>query len=87
MEPAYFRLMFVEKKVCVLIPTYNNEQTLEKVLRDVLSFTDQVIVVNDGSTDSTPAILNKFPTIELVSYEQNKGKGFALRQGSFAGSP
>ena len=81
MEPAYFRLMFVEKKVCVLIPTYNNEQTLEKVLRDVLSFTDQVIVVNDGSTDSTPAILNKFPTIELVSYEQNKGKGFALRQG------
>jgi cellulose synthase/poly-beta-1,6-N-acetylglucosamine synthase-like glycosyltransferase len=50
MEPASFRPLFVEKKVCVLIPTYNNEQTLENVLRDVLSFTDQVIVVNDGST-------------------------------------
>jgi len=81
MEPASFRPLFVAKKVCVLIPTYNNEQTLEKVLRDVLSYTDQVIVVNDGSTDSTSAILNKFPGIDLVSYEGNKGKGYALRQG------
>lgn len=81
MEPASFRPLFVTKKVCVLIPTYNNEQTLEKVLRDVLAYTDQVIVVNDGSTDSTPAILNKFPEIEIVSYEKNKGKGYALRQG------
>jgi glycosyltransferase involved in cell wall biosynthesis len=81
MEPASFRPHFVQKKICVLIPTYNNEQTLENVLRDVLSFTDQVIVVNDGSTDSTPDILRKFATVELVSYEENKGKGYALRQG------
>src|SRR5688572_13734991 len=81
MEPAYFRPIFVQKKVCVLIPTYNNEQTLERVLRDVLSFTNQVIVVNDGSTDSTSDILKKFGDIELVSYEKNVGKGYALRQG------
>jgi glycosyltransferase involved in cell wall biosynthesis len=81
MEPASFRPIFVQKKACVLIPTYNNEQTLEKVLRDVLTFTDQVIVVNDGSTDSTKDILGKFSHIELVSYEKNKGKGYALRQG------
>ena len=81
METASFRPLFVEKKVCVLVPTYNNEQTLEKVLYDVLLYTDAVIVVNDGSTDSTPGILSKFPGIELVSYERNKGKGYALRQG------
>src|SRR5688572_21963596 len=81
MEPASFRPIFVQKKVCVLIPTYNNEQTLESVLRDVLTFTNQVIVVNDGSTDSTRDILKKFPEVELVSYEKNKGKGYALRQG------
>ncbi|HMG91722.1 MAG TPA: glycosyltransferase family 2 protein [Chryseolinea sp.] len=81
MEPASFRPLFVQKKVCVLIPTYNNEQTLEQVLRDVLSFTDQVIVVNDGSTDSTPEILKRFTGIELVSYQKNRGKGYALRQG------
>lgn len=81
MEPASFRPLFVEQKVCVLIPTYNNERTLEKVLRDVLAYTDQVIVVNDGSTDSTKTILDKFKEIELVSYDINKGKGYALRQG------
>ena len=81
MEPASFRPLFVQKKVCVLIPTYNNEQTLEKVVRDVLSCTDQVIVVNDGSTDSTTDILKKFSEIELVSYPKNRGKGYALRQG------
>ena len=41
---------------CVIIPTYNNEKTLAKVIDGVLSFTNQkdVIVVNDGATDSTP---------------------------------
>ncbi|MBA4055588.1 MAG: DUF2062 domain-containing protein, partial [Marivirga sp.] len=81
MEPAQARVLFKQQKVCVLIPTYNNEQTLEKVVRDVLGYTSQVIVINDGSTDSTPRILEKFPEIILVSYPVNKGKGFALRQG------
>jgi glycosyltransferase involved in cell wall biosynthesis len=81
MEPASFRPIFVQKKVCVLIPTYNNEQTLERVLRDVLSYTNQVIVVNDGSTDSTRDILRKFGEVELVTYEKNVGKGYALRKG------
>jgi len=80
MEPAT-RALFKEKKICVLVPTYNNELTLETVLRDVLFYTEQVIVVNDGSTDSTPEILKKFDTIDLVAYRVNKGKGFALRQG------
>lgn len=81
METAEIRALFKQKKVCVLVPTYNNEQTLEKVLVDVLAYTDQVIVVNDGSTDSTPQLLRKFRQINLVSYTYNQGKGFALRQG------
>jgi glycosyltransferase involved in cell wall biosynthesis len=81
MEPAKARQLFKQRKVCVLIPTYNNEQTLEKVVGDVLSYTGQVIVINDGSTDSTARILEKFPEVKLVSYPVNKGKGFALRLG------
>jgi glycosyltransferase involved in cell wall biosynthesis len=73
--------MFKQKKVCVLVPTYNNEQTLGKVLSSLLAFTNQIIVVNDGSTDSTLTVLQQFPQINLVSYPQNKGKGYALRTG------
>jgi len=66
---------------CVVIPTYNNEKTLEKVVQDVLAVTGDVIVVNDGSTDSTPLILEKFRNMRVVSYARNQGKGYALKKG------
>lgn len=81
MEPAEFRALCKQKKVCVLVPTYNNEKTVGQVVRDVLEYTDQVIVVNDGATDTTPQILQQFSQIDLVSYLPNRGKGYALRQG------
>jgi glycosyltransferase involved in cell wall biosynthesis len=68
-------------KCCVIIPTYNNCNTVEKVVRSVQQFADNVIVVNDGSTDTTLEILQRFNNITLVSYLKNKGKGYALRQG------
>jgi glycosyltransferase involved in cell wall biosynthesis len=52
---------FKQLQVCVIIPTYNNEGTLAAVITDVLAYTNQVIVVNDGSTDATPAIIQSFP--------------------------
>lgn len=81
MVPADFQDRFKKKNVCVLVPTYNNEQTLEKVLNSLLAYTDQIIVVNDGSTDSTPALLQKFSQVNVVAYSPNKGKGHALRTG------
>jgi len=70
-----------QKKVCVLIPTYNNERTLDTVINGVLAFTDQIVVVNDGSTDSTAQIISRYPEIKVVAYANNQGKGYALRQG------
>lgn len=72
---------FIELQACVLIPTYNNAQSLEAVLESVLEYTNQVIVVNDGSTDSTQLILKKYPFIEVLSYSPNQGKGNALKLG------
>jgi glycosyltransferase involved in cell wall biosynthesis len=72
---------FIDHKICVLIPTYNNEQTLKSVIDSVLEFTTNVLVVNDGSTDSTSQILSNYNNIKVLSYEQNQGKGFALRTG------
>jgi len=68
-------------KYCVIIPTYNNEKTLEGVISDVLRITKDIIIVNDGSTDSTSAIIDKFNNLKIISYSHNRGKGYAIRQG------
>ena len=68
-------------KICVLIPTYNNAGTLQRVLNEVLEYTSNILVINDGSTDHTADILASFPAIQVFQYKQNKGKGYALRKG------
>jgi glycosyltransferase involved in cell wall biosynthesis len=72
---------FKELKCCVIIPTYNNDRTLEQVIRGVLEFTADVIVVNDGATDQTPDILKKFDSLTVITIPKNRGKGVALRLG------
>jgi len=67
--------------ICVIIPTYNNEQTVQQVVESAQEYCADVIVVNDGSTDCTAQILSEISGITLVSYEHNRGKGYALRQG------
>ena len=71
---------FQRGRVCVMIPTFNNSRTIGKVIEDVQQFTDQIIVINDGSTDDTKEILSKY-AIDVVTHERNKGKGMALRSG------
>lgn len=72
---------FKALKACVLIPTYNNAKTLEAVIAKTLEYCEEVIVVNDGATDSTQEIISKFNDITVVVHEVNKGKGMALRNG------
>lgn len=50
-------------------------------MEGVLVYTDDVIVVNDGSTDATAEVLVLFPQLRQIHFERNKGKGHALRQG------
>lgn len=67
---------------CVIIPTYNNSGTLKQVLERTLSVCRNVIVVNDGSTDGSDEILSSFgERIQLVAYQRNRGKGYALKRG------
>jgi len=72
---------FKELNVCVIIPTYNNHKTLRRVIDSVLGFTPDVIIVNDGSTDSTPEILAGYPQLTIFTHPKNIGKGMALRNG------
>ena len=79
--PATYKSKFKALKCCVLIPSYNNERTVKKVIEDVLEYTDDLILVNDGSTDSTSSILSSISNIQILSFEKNRGKGIALREG------
>lgn len=73
---------FTALKCCVIIPTFNNEKTLRKVIEDTLQYTDQLIVINDGATDSTPNILEQFKnSFTTITHPVNSGKGIALRNG------
>ncbi len=71
-------------KGCIIVPTYNNQNTLKRVIEGVLKYSlrDDVIVVNDGSTNDTTKILEEFKgRIIVLTNEVNKGKGVSLRKG------
>ncbi len=73
------RAKFEALKACVIIPTYNNAGTIAAVIADVAAYTNHIIVVNDGSTDNTEALVKNFPFVQYISYPKNVGKGWALR--------
>ncbi len=81
MTLAEVRNAISDKKICVLVPTYNNHKTLRRVLDGVLDYTENIIVINDGSTDSTVEILESYPQILTINLPENKGKGNALKTG------
>lgn len=71
----------IKAETCVIIPTYNNQKTFQRVVDGVLNHTQNIIVVNDGSTDETFSILQKYPQLIQIHFPENKGKGVALREG------
>jgi dolichol-phosphate mannosyltransferase len=60
------------------IPVYNEQRHLEGVLRKVRRYSPHVLVVNDGSTDETGAILAAQKDILVITHPRNRGYGAAL---------
>ena len=75
------RRMLRERGICVVIPTYNNAGTIVDVVRRSKEQCDDVIVVCDGCTDDTVALLQQVDGITIVSCPHNGGKGIALKRG------
>lgn len=67
--------------ICVIVPTYNNETTIRDVVERCKEQSDDIIVVNDGCTDSTASILADMKGITVVTLGHNSGKGTALKTG------
>jgi glycosyltransferase involved in cell wall biosynthesis len=78
---AKYKDLFSKLNCCVIVPTYNNGNTLNLLIEKVKHFTSHIIVVNDGSTDDTSDILKDEENLNQVSYPVNKGKGYAIREG------
>jgi glycosyltransferase involved in cell wall biosynthesis len=76
-----YQEQFEQLRCCVLVPTYNNEHTLAAVINSILEYTDHIIVVDDGSTDSTSEILQNAKPRACITIPKNRGKGYALRKG------
>jgi glycosyltransferase involved in cell wall biosynthesis len=70
-------------KLSVLIPVYNEANTIEEILRRVLAvdMEKEVIIVDDGSTDGTREFLRSFkdPRSRILFHEKNSGKGAAIQ--------
>jgi len=80
-RPENIKDWLKELKICVIIPTYNNAATLTKIISDVSLYTDDIFIVNDGSTDQTEEILKEYSCYKTLFYKPNIGKGWALRKG------
>lgn len=67
----------------ILIPAYNAAETLPSLLQDIKMLEQQpedILIVDDGSKDKTAKIAQDMQT-KILRLNENRGKGFALRQG------
>lgn len=71
----------MEDKVLIIIPAYNEEKRIEKVLLGVKNFGYDVLVVNDGSSDNTAGVVGKYTFAKLINNPINLGAGASLQTG------
>ena len=87
MNPEATKEFFKREAVCVVIPCYNNGKTVADVVRQAMEYCEDVIVVNDGSTDHTAMAFETHGRaslqndITVITHPVNKGKGKALTTG------
>ncbi len=67
-------------KVVTVIPAYNEEKNIADIIKTSFNYTDQVIVINDGSTDDTEKISKECKAI-VKSHIVNRGLGLTIRDG------
>ncbi len=75
----------------IVLPCFNEELNIERTVRDTVAWLQgkntpwEIVVVNDGSRDGTSAVLAKLlqtiPELRVVTHEQNRGYGAAVRSG------
>ena len=65
-------------RTLLAIPVYNEERHVTSVLEKVRDYAGRVLVVDDGSTDSTPSLLARQP-VEVIRHSRNRGYGRSMQ--------
>lgn len=73
-------------KLSVIVPVYNEKKTIQEILNRVqkMQLADEIVIVDDGSTDGTREILENYfdkEPFRVIFHEKNRGKGAAIRTG------
>lgn len=77
--------MFKSQTVCVVVPCYNEETQIEKVINTMPDYVDAIVVIDDKSPDNTVEKIRQLMVldkrIELIIHEKNQGVGGAIASG------
>lgn len=77
--------MYLNKIIAIVIPAYNEEKLIEKVVKTLPTFIDHIIVIDDFSTDATATVVNQLQQedsrISIFCHDENKGVGAAIATG------
>ncbi len=78
--------MYKDKTVCVVVPAYNEENLIAKVIETMPGYVDKIVVVDDKSTDRTAEIAKGYADapdsrVVLIEHSENQGVGGAIAGG------
>lgn len=78
--------MYKDKTVCVVVPAYNEEKLISRVIETMPDYVDRIVVVDDKSTDKTGAIVRDYAgqsngRVVLIEHSENQGVGGAITTG------
>jgi len=84
--------IFMEKKISLIVPAYNEEKLIASSIEKILSYMKskghnfELLVIDDGSKDTTAEKVKSITddSLNLISYSPNGGKGYAVKQGMLA---
>ena len=66
-------------RILTALPVFNEERHLKDVLAEVKKYSQDILVVDDGSSDQTPVLMRQDRSVYMVRHQQNQGYGAALR--------
>ena len=78
--------MYKGKTVCVVVPAYNEEKLISRVIETMPDYVDKIVAVDDKSTDKTGEIVRNYASesngrIVLIEHSENRGVGGAIITG------